>query len=171
LVTKLCTTSQFYAAVDHTLNALYETYPNILIQFEDWSTEHAFDLLSKYQNKRFCFNDDIQGTGAVILAGLINAFRQVEKDTPIEKHRILFYGAGSAAIGVAKHICDYFVLEHGMTEEQAKSMFWTVDSKGLVYDGRGDKLPEHKKYFSRKDNTGSGTKDLADIVQAIKPTT
>jgi malate dehydrogenase (oxaloacetate-decarboxylating)(NADP+) len=153
------------------LDALYETYPNLLIQFEDWSTEHAFQLLSKYKDTRFCFNDDIQGTGAVILAGLINAFRQVEKDTPVSQHRILFFGAGSAAIGVAKHICDYFILEHGMSEEQAKSMFWTVDSKGLVSDGRGDKLPEHKKYFSRKDNPGSGLKTLADIVQAIKPTT
>ncbi|CAO3683789.1 unnamed protein product [Umbelopsis vinacea] len=161
----------FYAAVDRTLDALYETYPNLLVQFEDWSTEHAFQLLSKYKETRFCFNDDIQGTGAVILAGLINAFRQVEKDTPVSQHRILFFGAGSAAIGVAKHICDYFILEHGMSEEQAKSMFWTVDSKGLVSDGRGDKLPEHKKYFSRKDNTGSGLKTLADIVQAIKPTT
>ncbi|CAM0135247.1 unnamed protein product [Umbelopsis sp. WA50703] len=161
---------EFYAAVDKTMEALYAEYPDILIQFEDWSTEHAFDLLTKYQHKRFCFNDDIQGTGAVILAGLINAFRQVEKDVPLEKHRILFFGSGSAAVGVARHICDYFVIERGMSEEQAKSMFWMVDSKGLVRDGRGDELPEHKKYFSRKDDTGSGLKELVDIVDTIKPT-
>ncbi|KAI8581865.1 hypothetical protein K450DRAFT_171585 [Umbelopsis ramanniana AG] len=162
---------EFYSAVDQTINALYETFPNILVQFEDWSTSHAFTLLQKYQNERFCFNDDIQGTGAVVLAGLINAFRQVAKDTPIENHRILFSGAGSAAFGVAKHICDYLIIEHGIPEEKAKAMFWTVDSKGLVYDGRGDKLPEHKRYFSRKDSVGSGTKSLSEIVKAIKPTT
>lgn len=152
------------------MEALYNEYPDILIQFEDWSTEHAFDLLKKYQHKHFCFNDDIQGTGAVILGGLINAFRLVEKDVPLEKHRLLFFGAGSAAVGVARLICDYFVIERGMSEDQAKSMFWMVDSKGLVRDNRGDELPEHKKYFSRKDDTGADLKELADIVDAIKPT-
>ncbi|KAH8556457.1 malic enzyme [Umbelopsis sp. PMI_123] len=162
---------EFYSAVDQTINALYETFPNILVQFEDWSTSHAFTLLNKYQNEKLCFNDDIQGTGAVVLAGLINAFRQVVKDTPIENQRILFSGAGSAAFGVAKHICEYLIREHGIPEEKAKAMFWTVDSKGLVYDSRGDNLPEHKQYFSRKDSVGGGTKSLLEIVKAIKPTT
>lgn len=78
-----------------------------------------------------CFNDDIQGTGAVILSGVINAIRKVEKENQVSPrdHRIVFYGAGSAAIGVARQIQTYFQIEHNMTEEEAKHVFWIVDSK------------------------------------------
>lgn len=78
-----------------------------------------------------CFNDDIQGTGAVILSGVINAIRKVEKENnvPSRDHRIVFYGAGSAGIGVARQIQDYFQIEHNMSEEEAKKVFWIVDSK------------------------------------------
>lgn len=113
------------------MKALHTVYPNLLIQFEDWSSEHAFGLLEKYQNKILCFNDDIQGTGAVILSGVINAIRKVQKENNISPldHRIVFYGAGSAGIGVARQIQSYFQIEHHMTEEQAKKVFWIVDSK------------------------------------------
>lgn len=106
-------------------------YPNLLIQFEDWSSEHAFGLLEKYRNKLVCFNDDIQGTGAVILSGVINAIRKVQKEDGVapEDHRIVFYGAGSAAIGVARQIQKYFQSEFNMTEDESRSVFWIVDSK------------------------------------------
>lgn len=110
---------------------LHTVYPDLLIQFEDWSSEHAFGLLEKYQNKMLCFNDDIQGTGAVVLSGVINAIRKVETENSVSPrdHRIVFYGAGSAAIGVARQIQDYFQTEHKMSEEEAKKVFWIVDSK------------------------------------------
>lgn len=102
-----------------------------MIQFEDWSSEHAFGLLEKYQKKMLCFNDDIQGTGAVILSGVINAIRKVQKESGVlpPDHRVVFYGAGSAAIGVARQIQEYFQIEHGLSEDQAKKVFWIVDSK------------------------------------------
>lgn len=107
----------------------------MLIQFEDWSSEHAFGLLDKYKNEILCFNDDIQGTGAVILSGVINAIRKVEKENKVDPrdHKIVFYGAGSAAIGVARQIQEYFHIEFGWTEEQAKKVFWIVDSKVIVF--------------------------------------
>lgn len=113
------------------LETIHSVYPNLLIQFEDWSSEHAFGLLEKYQNKLVCFNDDIQGTGAVILSGVMNAIRkvQVENGVAPQNHRIVFYGAGSAAIGVARQIQDYFQSEFGLSEEQARDVFWIVDSK------------------------------------------
>lgn len=122
---------EFYGAVDNVLKALKTVYPKMLIQFEDWSSEHAFGLLEKYREKMLCFNDDIQGTGAVILSGLINAIRKVEKDDQVSPrdHRILFFGAGSAAIGVARQIQAYFQIELQMTEEEARKVFWIVDSK------------------------------------------
>lgn len=122
---------EFYATVDTVLSTIHDVYPNLLIQFEDWSSEHAFGLLEKYQDKLVCFNDDIQGTGAVILSGVINAIRKVQNENGVlpKDHRIVFYGAGSAAIGVARQIQEYFQAEFGMTEEEARRVFWIVDSK------------------------------------------
>ncbi|KAL7310288.1 hypothetical protein PS15m_009805 [Mucor circinelloides] len=163
----------FYNAVDQVLRALIRAFPDLLVQFEDFSSEHAFGLLEKYQNKMLCFNDDIQGTGAVILSGLINAFRKVETESniPLSDHRIVFYGAGSAAIGVARQIQEYLELEHGLTEEQAKKVFYICDSKGLVTADRGDRLAEHKVYYARHDNQGAQYQSLDDIIDYIKPTT
>lgn len=122
---------QFYSAVDRVMTALHEVYPKLLVQFEDWSSEHAFGLLERYQYKTLCFNDDIQGTGAVILAGVINAVRRVEKESSVspKDHRVVFYGAGSAAIGVARQIQEYFQIDQGMSEDEARKIFWLVDSK------------------------------------------
>ncbi|KAI8070913.1 hypothetical protein BC940DRAFT_317318 [Gongronella butleri] len=163
---------QFYPIVDKVLTALRTVYPKMVIQFEDWSSEHAFGLLEKYQKSMVCFNDDIQGTGAVILSGVINAVRKVEKDNGVKPadHKIVFYGAGSAAIGVANQIQEYFQSEHGMSEEEAKRVFWIVDSKGMVTADRGDKLAAHKVYYARTDNQGNQYKNLMDIVNEVKPT-
>ncbi|KAI8147732.1 hypothetical protein BJV82DRAFT_698103 [Fennellomyces sp. T-0311] len=160
--------SEFYEVVDRVLKALKTVHPNLLIQFEDWSSEHAFGLLEKYQNQLLCFNDDIQGTGAVILSGIINAIALAHSDSGV--HRIVFFGPGSAAIGVAKQIQSYFQIDCGMTEEQARSLFWIVDSKGLVTLDRGDKLPQHKVYFARNDNKGQQYKDLLSILNYVRPT-
>ncbi|KAI8079506.1 uncharacterized protein B0P05DRAFT_603805 [Gilbertella persicaria] len=164
--------TEFYSIVDTVLQTIHDIYPHLIIQFEDWSSEHAFGLLEKYQNKLVCFNDDIQGTGAVILSGVINAIRRVQKEAGVvpQDHRIVFYGAGSAAIGVARQIQAYFEREYGIPEEEAKRFFWIVDSKGLVTLDRGDKLAQHKTYYARDDNQGQQYKDLLDIVNYVKPT-
>ncbi|RCH87670.1 hypothetical protein CU098_007227 [Rhizopus stolonifer] len=163
---------EFYATVDCVLTALHTVYPKLLIQFEDWSSEHAFGLLEKYQDKILCFNDDIQGTGAVILSGVINAIRKVQKEDHVDPrhHRIVFYGAGSAAIGVARQIQTYFQIEHNMPEEEAKKLFWIVDSKGLITNTRGDKLARHKVYYARDDTDEQQFKELLDILDYVKPT-
>jgi malate dehydrogenase (oxaloacetate-decarboxylating)(NADP+) len=85
--------------------------------------------LAKYRDNTFCFNDDIQGTGAVILSGFINAVNMVKHEIPPTKHRLLFFGAGSAGVGVAKQLLEFFKREHDMTEEDAKKLVWLVDSK------------------------------------------
>ncbi|KAI7853133.1 hypothetical protein BDC45DRAFT_442741 [Circinella umbellata] len=163
---------EFYESVDRVLKALKTVHPKLLVQFEDWSSEHAFGLLEKYQNQLLCFNDDIQGTGAVILSGMINAIALAHTESGVspDSHRIIFYGAGSAAIGVARQIQSYFQIDCGMTEEQARRLFWIVDSKGLVTLDRGDKLPQHKVYYARNDNKGKQYKDLMDIINYIQPT-
>lgn len=119
------------------LKSLQDVYPDMLIQFEDWSSEHAFGLLEKYQHKMLCFNDDIQGTGAVILSGIINAIRRVQSESGVNPrdHRIVFSGAGSAAIGVARQIQEYFMIDQHMSEDQARQLFWIVDSKVCCHIG------------------------------------
>lgn len=135
------------------------------MQFEDF--KNPFPALERYQQKYTCFNDDIQGTGAVVLAGIINAVR--ESDVPVKDQRAVFMGAGSAGVGVAKQIVAFFMQE-GLTEDQARKCFWLVDTKGLVTNDRGDKLAEHKVYFSRDDNAGKQYKTLAEVVEYVKPT-
>lgn len=83
-------------------------------------------FLSRYQPKYSCFNDDIQGTGAVILAGFINAVKLSGKSA--KEHRLVFMGAGSAGVGVARQIMEFFV-KNGIPEKDAKKMFWLCDSK------------------------------------------
>ncbi|KAI7886839.1 malic enzyme [Lichtheimia hyalospora FSU 10163] len=163
---------KFYEAVDDVMKALYEVFPNILVQFEDFSSEHAFGLLEKYQDKVFCFNDDIQGTGSVILAGFMNAVRLAKENAGVDPkdHRIVFFGAGSSAIGVAKQILSYFMREHGLSEEEAKKIFYLVDSKGLVTLDRGDRLAQHKVYFARSDNSQAQFRTLCDVIDYVKPT-
>ena len=151
--------------LDELMAALTERWPGIVIQYEDF--KNPFPSLERYQHTYSMFNDDIQGTGAVILAGLINAVKQ--SGVKAADQRAVFLGAGSAGVGVAKQIVEYFMRE-GLTEDEARRCFWLVDSKGLVTDDRGDKLAEHKVYFSRPDNKGQQYKSLSDVVEYVKPT-
>ncbi|KAJ1962599.1 hypothetical protein GGI12_002550 [Dipsacomyces acuminosporus] len=158
----------FYAATTKVFYALHEAFPGMLLQFEDFSTDHAFGLLERWRKRILCFNDDIQGTGSVILGGFISALQKA--GIPPTEQRILFVGAGSAGVGVAKQLVDYFVIEHKVPEDKAKAMFWFVDSRGLITANRGDKLAEHKVYFARHDNGDVQCKGLEEAVDYVKPT-
>lgn len=151
--------------LDELMAALKDRWPDIVIQFEDW--KNPFPSLERYRHDYAMFNDDIQGTGAVIMGGIIGAVKQ--SGVAPKDHRAVFLGSGSAGVGVAKQIVDYFVKE-GLTEEEAKNCFWLVDSKGLVTSDRGDKLADHKIYFSRTDNKGEQYKTLDDVIEYVKPT-
>ena len=102
-------------------------YCSIVVQFEDF--KNPFPALERYQHKYSMFNDDIQGTGAVILAGIINALKK--SGIPAKDQRAVFMGAGSAGVGVAKQIVEYFMKE-GLTEDEARRCFWFVDTKARV---------------------------------------
>ncbi|KAK8237013.1 hypothetical protein HDK77DRAFT_449480 [Phyllosticta capitalensis] len=151
--------------MDELMAALTERWPGIVIQFEDF--KNPFPALERYQNTYTCFNDDIQGTGAVILAGFVNAVKHAGID--LKDHRAVFLGAGSAGVGVAKQIVEFFIKE-GLTEDEARKKFWFMDSRGLVTLDRGDKLADHKVYFARDDNDGKQIKSLPELVEYVKPT-
>ncbi|KAK2628472.1 hypothetical protein QTJ16_001575 [Diplocarpon rosae] len=151
--------------LDELMVALNTKWPGIVVQFEDF--KNPFPALERYQHKYSMFNDDIQGTGAVILAGIINALKK--SGVPVKDQRAVFMGAGSAGVGVAKQIVEYFMKE-GLTEDEARKAFWFVDTKGLITNDRGDKLAAHKVYFSRDDNHGQQFKALPEVVDYVKPT-
>lgn len=151
--------------LDELMAALTEKWPGIVIQFEDW--KNPFPSLERYQDTYTMFNDDIQGTGSVVLGGIINAVKHA--GIPIEDHRAVFLGAGSAGTGVAKQIVEFFI-QQGLSEEEAKRKFWFVDSRGLVTLDRGDKLADHKIYFARDDNNGKQIQSLSRLLDYVKPT-
>lgn len=151
--------------LDEMMIALNDKWPGLVVQFEDF--KNPFPSLERYRNTYTCFNDDIQGTGAVVLGGTINALKST--GIPFKDQKLVFFGAGSAAVGVAKQICELFV-KSGIPESDARKMFWLVDSKGMVTNDRGDTLQEHKIYFSRDDNNGQQFKSLEEVVDYVKPT-
>lgn len=153
------------AFLDELMEALVDRWPGIVIQFEDW--KNPFPSLERYGGRYTMFNDDIQGTGAVILGGMINAVKRA--GIPVSQHRAVLMGAGSAAVGVAKQIVQFFMNE-GLTEEEARRSFYLVDTKGMVTLDRGDKLADHKVYFARDDNRGAQMKSLSEVVEHVRPT-
>jgi len=155
---------EFYEMVEEFVGAVTARWPKVLIQFEDFTNDHAFPLLDRYRKRVLCFNDDIQGTGAVALAGILSALRVT--DEPLSKQRFVFLGAGSAAVGIADMIVSGLV-EEGLSPEEARKQFWLIDSKGLVLKSRTDELAEHKiPYAQSGDLTGS----LLEVVRQVKPT-
>ncbi|KAJ3854320.1 malate dehydrogenase [Lentinula lateritia] len=149
------------------MSAISEVFPELVVQFEDFSTENAFKYLDLFRSRYRVFNDDVS---AVVLSGFLNAARisSAASGLPLSEHRILFFGAGSSGIGVAKQLVSFFT-ELGLSVDEAKKQIYTVDSKGLITADR-EGLQEHKKFFARTDYQGPALKNLVDIVNHIKPT-
>jgi len=137
---------ELYAFVDEFVEAVQEVFPNCCIHFEDWTGVDAVALLARYRNKVSCYNDDIQGTAGVTLAGLINALKITGGQ--LKDQRILFLGAGSAAIGLADLIVSALGQE-GASPVVARQQIRLFDSQGLVVAGRQG-LAAHKLPFAHK---------------------
>eukprot|EP00796_Vickermania_ingenoplastis_P007414 gene7414-5221_t len=164
--------TEFYSMLDEFMEAAKVVWPSAVVQFEDFSNNHCFDMLERYQSKYRCFNDDIQGTGAVIAAGFLNAMR-ISGVSPLQQRTVVF-GAGSAAVGVAKNIAQLAARLHkGVTYEDMLKTFYLVDTKGLVTTTRGDKLQAHKVLLAHTDVSAEDSaklKTLEDVVDFVKPT-
>jgi malate dehydrogenase (oxaloacetate-decarboxylating)(NADP+) len=149
--------------VDEFVEAVQEQFTDCCIHFEDWRGIDAFRYLARYREKVCCFNDDIQGTGGVVVAGLYNAMRI--KSQNLKDERVLFLGAGSAGIGIADMIASAMILEE-QSGDQARSRIWLFDANGLLESTRNDLVPEQKPYAHQH----TPTHNLLEAINSIKPT-
>jgi malate dehydrogenase (oxaloacetate-decarboxylating)(NADP+) len=151
----------YFDLVEEFVKAVQSRYPDALIQFEDFLTPNAYAILKKYKDRVLCFNDDIQGTAAVALAGVYSSTRIT--GLQFKDLRIMFLGAGSAATGIAELLAAAFVHD-GLTLEEARRHLWFVDMHGLVVKGRTDLL-EHNLPFAHDFKP----MEFLDAIDAIRP--
>jgi len=151
----------YFDLVEEFVLAVQDKYPKALIQFEDFLTPNAYALLNKYKERVLCFNDDIQGTAAVALAGVYASSRIT--GVPFADLRIMFLGAGSAATGIADLMVSAF-MDAGLSETEARKRLWFVDINGLVVSERED-LMEHNLPYAH-DHSPMG---FVEAINTIKP--
>jgi malate dehydrogenase (oxaloacetate-decarboxylating)(NADP+) len=149
--------------VEEFVAAVQEEFPDCCIQFEDWARADAFRLLARYRDRVCCFNDDIQGSGAVALAGILSALRIT--GNKLRDQTLLFLGAGSAGIGISYLLAHAMTLE-GLTAEQARARIWLFDSKGLIESSRTG-LSDYQQPYA---HPHVPTRHFVTAIHSIKPT-
>ena len=147
--------------VEEFVMAIQDKFPGALIQFEDFLTPNAYRLLEIYRDRVLCFNDDIQGTAAVALSGVVASSRIT--DHKFADLRIMFLGAGSAATGIGDLMVAAFV-EQGLSEAQARQRLWFVDQKGLLVASRDDLMSHNIPYAHEHEPL-----DFVKAIETIKP--
>jgi malate dehydrogenase (oxaloacetate-decarboxylating)(NADP+) len=157
-------TEELYSFVDELVEAVQEVFPKCCIHFEDWTGVDAVHLLQRYRNEYCVYNDDVQGTAGIVLAGMINAARI--KGTKLSDEKYLFLGAGSAAIGLADLLCSAMVQE-GLTLQQARARVFMFDVKGLLEDTRTDLVDFQQPYAHHH----APTRDFVATIESVRPTT
>jgi malate dehydrogenase (oxaloacetate-decarboxylating)(NADP+) len=155
--------AEFDALVEEFIEASQIVFPGVLVQFEDFANHNAFRLLQRYRNRVCSFNDDIQGTASVTVAGIFSALRLTKKT--MREQTFLCLGAGEAATGISDLLVAAMQAD-GLSEREARSRCWLVDSKGLVVADRKD-LAEHKKPYA---HAHVPVGDFIGAVNALKPT-
>jgi malate dehydrogenase (oxaloacetate-decarboxylating)(NADP+) len=157
-------TEELYSFVDEFMEAVQEVFPKCCVHFEDWTGVDAVHLLERYRNKYCCYNDDVQGTAGITLAGMINAAKL--KGTKLKDETYLFLGAGSAGIGLANLLCSALVQQE-LTLKEAQSRVHMFDINGLLESTRTDLVDFQKPYAHKH----APTRDFVAAIESIKPTT
>jgi malate dehydrogenase (oxaloacetate-decarboxylating)(NADP+) len=157
-------TEDLYSFVDEFVQAVQEVFPKCCIHFEDWTGKDAVHLLKRYRDKYCVYNDDVQGTAGITLAGMINAAKV--KGTKLKDEKYLFLGAGSAGIGLADLLCSALV-KQGMSLKEAQSQVYMFDINGLLESTRKDLFDFQLPYAHQH----APTRDFVAAIESIKPTT
>lgn len=156
-------TEELYSFVDELVDAVEEVFPLCCLHFEDWTGSDAVHLLARYRDRTCVYNDDIQGTAGIALAGLINALKVT--GGKLKDQRILFLGAGSAGIGIANLIASAMALEGG-TFDGARKQISMFDVKGLLEESRTDLFDFQQPYA----HPHAPSKDFVETIESLKPT-
>ena len=157
-------TEDLYSFVDEFVEAVQEVFPLCCIHFEDWTGVDAVHLLQRYRDRYCVYNDDVQGTAGITLAGMINATKL--KGTQLKDENYLFLGAGSAGIGLANLLCSALVAQ-GMTLEDAQSRVHMFDVNGLLESTRTDLVDFQLPYA----HSHAPCDDFVAAIESIRPTT
>jgi malate dehydrogenase (oxaloacetate-decarboxylating)(NADP+) len=157
-------TEDLYSFVDEFMEAVQEVFPKCCVHFEDWTGVDAVHLLQRYRDKYCVYNDDVQGTAGIVLAGMINAAKV--KGTKLSDEKYLFLGAGSAGIGLADLLCSAMVQE-GLALKDAQRHVYMFDINGLLETTRTDLIDFQKPYAHKH----APTRDFVAAIESIKPTT
>lgn len=155
--------------IDQFVQIAEELFPDLYLHWEDFGRSNAANILNKYKDKIPTFNDDIQGTGIITLAGIYGALGMTGEE--LINQRYLCYGGGTAGAGIA-HRVFLEMINEGLTEEEAYSRFYMVDKQGLLFDDMEDLTPEQKP-FARKRSEFTNSEQLIDlgaVVKVVKPT-
>ncbi|MFC3572242.1 NAD-dependent malic enzyme [Streptomyces yaanensis] len=162
------TGAEYDEMIETFVSAVEAELPGTLLQWEDFATVHARPILTRYRDRLLTFNDDIQGTAAVVLGALSTACQVA--GSPLTEQRLVVLGAGSAAVGVADMIRTALV-DEGLSEAEAADRFWFVDVDGLLVTSRTD-LTEEQRLYARADGEVSGWDGtgLAEVVRHVEPT-
>ena len=160
---------QYYQFVDNFVQTAEQLFPDMYLHFEDFGRDHAAQILSRYRSHILTFNDDIQGTGIIVLAGILGALKiSGEKLTD---QTYLCYGAGTAGTGIVQQIYTE-MLQSGLSPEQARQHFYLVDKQGLLFADTPDLTPEQKQFTRQRHEFAHPEQltDLLSVVQAVHPT-
>jgi malate dehydrogenase (oxaloacetate-decarboxylating)(NADP+) len=157
-------TEELYSFVDEFMQAVQELFPKCCVHFEDWTGVDAVHLLQRYRDKYCVYNDDVQGTAGIVLAGMINAAKI--KGTKLRDEKYLFLGAGSAGIGLADLLCSAMVQE-GLTLKDAQEHVYMFDINGLLEPTRTDLVDFQKPYAHKH----APTRDFVAAIESIHPST
>ena len=149
--------------VEEFVTAVQEEFPDCCIQWEDWARADAFRLLARYRDRVCSFNDDIQGSGAAVLAGMLSAMRITRSNLCAQT--FLFLGAGSAAVGIADLLTHAMKLE-GLSEDQARARIWMFNRNGLVESTRAD-LTDYQRPYA---HASRPIRDFITAIESIRPT-
>jgi malate dehydrogenase (oxaloacetate-decarboxylating) len=155
--------------IDIFVQAARKRYPKAYIHFEDFGLPNARRILDKYTPKMACFNDDVQGTGCVTLAGIMSALHV--SGTKMADVRIVMFGAGTAGTGIADQIKDAISVETNRSKEEAGNQIWCVDKPGLLVKSKKDDLTAAQIAYAREDEEWEGKEhgDLLSVIKEVKP--
>ncbi|GAF40662.1 malolactic enzyme [Agrilactobacillus composti DSM 18527 = JCM 14202] len=161
--------AQYDDFIDQFVEVVEDLFPKVYLHWEDFGRSNAAKILDKYKDKITTFNDDIQGTGIIVLAGILGALKISGEKLTDQKY--LSFGAGTAGAGIVKRIYDEMIVE-GLTPEEAKQHFYLVDKQGLLFEDTPDLTPEQKPFARKRSEFANANTltNLETVIKAVHPT-